>query len=347
MIQRNVTGRATFDAQRYAHQAGLHGIQRGGFRIDGHLTGIFSQFDPFFQTLDGGDTFIVDLVGVQFFGLGAVGFGQLTPRMGNGFHLQRAKPVMLQKRQQFFQINIRQAKTIHIRQVRHIQTEGDQITADAGLIGKFDQVLTAFRLFDLFGPGQQAVQITIFFDQQRGGFHTNARHTGHVIGAVPGERLHINDFFRTNTEFLVHLIHPDMTVFHAVQHGDFVIDQLHQVFIGRNDGHLMAFGGGAAGIGGDHIIGFITAQFDGGHVKGFDRFPDDGKLRDQVFRGRWTVSFVIGVDIVAECLAGRIKNHRQMGGFFLIIQILNQFEQHVGKAHHRINRCAFRVGQRG
>ena len=49
-------------------------------------------------------------------------------------------------------------------------------------VGVVDQGLAALLLFDLDGTVKERLQISVFADELRGGFHADPRHAGHVVG---------------------------------------------------------------------------------------------------------------------------------------------------------------------
>src|SRR3546814_2837266 len=80
-------------------------------------------------------------------------------------------------------------------------------------------------------------------------------HTGHVVGGIAGQRLHVDHLVGRDAEFLHHLGRADAAVLHRVEHADarFIsrrgAHQLHQVLVGGDDADLHA------GLMGDPRIG--------------------------------------------------------------------------------------------
>ena len=115
-------------------------------------------------------------------------------------------------------------------------------------------------------------------------------------------------------------------------------DQLHQVFVGRDDGHVAAGFDDVAGIGRDQVVGLIAVLFDGGDVEGFDRIADQRELRDEFFGRRRTLRFVFVVDLVAKGFASGIENDGDVGWRFRRLALAQQLPQHGAKAVHRADR---------
>ena len=102
-------------------------------------------------------------------------------------------------------------------------------TSSSSLTSSFDsRALASFsisacaplRLLDLVGAGQQRFEVAIGVDQFGRGLDPDARHAGHVVGAVAAQRLHLDDLVRADPEFLAHLGFADRPVGHRVAHHD-------------------------------------------------------------------------------------------------------------------------------
>ena len=131
---------------------------------------------------------------------------------------------------------------------------------------------------------------------------------------------------------------PILPVLHGVDHEHAGADQLHQVLVGGNDGDVAAGLDRLLRVGGDQIVGLVALLLDAGHVEGTRRVADDGELRHEVFRCGRAVGLVVGVDVVAERLAGIVEDHRQVGRLVLVARILEQLPQHLAEAVNRAGR---------
>ena len=93
-------------------------------------------------------------------------------------------PEILRNKKSFQPVHIARG-AFQIRQwQRHwrIIAQPYKIAADTRLIGKINQVLAPFRLFDPVRLGQQPVQITIAVDQLGCGLYPDPGHPRHIIG---------------------------------------------------------------------------------------------------------------------------------------------------------------------
>ena len=123
---------------------------------------------------------------------------------------------------------------------RHVVLERDEIAGETGLHGELGQALAALGLLDLAGAGEQRVEVAVLVDELGGGLDADARHARHVVGGVAGQRLHVDDLVGRHAEFLAHLVGPDGLVLHGVEHDEAGLDQLHEVLVGGDDGHVAA-----------------------------------------------------------------------------------------------------------
>ena len=226
----------------------------------------------------------------------------------------------------------------HRHRCRFIQLH--KLLRDTRHLGILDQRFAALGLFDLFGTGQQLFKTAIFIDQLRGSLDTDTRNARHIIGAVPCQRLHINNLIRCNAEFLDHFIRADKLALHRVKHAHIFIDKLHQVFIGRYNHNLLALRFGKLGVRRDQIIGFVTFKLNRRNIKGFRRRAYQRELRDQIFGRFIAVGFVLRVNFVAEIRARGIKDNRHIWR----VIIIQHLQQHIHKTEYRRYWHAVRIG---
>ena len=123
---------------------------------------------------------------------------------------------------------------------RHVVLQRHELARDARLLGELDQLLAALGLLDLAGARQQRIEIAVFVDQLGRRLDADARHARHVVGRIAGQRLHVDDLVGRHAELLDHLVAADRLGLHGVEHDDAGAHQLHQVLVGRDDGHVAA-----------------------------------------------------------------------------------------------------------
>ena len=73
-----------------------------------------------------------------------------------------------------------------------------------------------------------------------GRLHPDARHARDVVGGVADQRLHLDDLRWRHAEALHHLVLADHLVLHGVVHAHARADELHEVLVGGDDGHVGA-----------------------------------------------------------------------------------------------------------
>ena len=197
-------------------------------------------------------------------------------------------------------------------------------------------------MLDLLGPRQHGLQVAVFGDQLGRRLDADAGDTGHVVGRIPGQGLHLDHLVGADAEFLHHLLGPDFAALHGVQHDHAVADQLHQVLVRRDDGDLGAGFLGLTGIGGDQVVGLEAVHVDAGDAEGRGRLADEGELGNQFVRRRRPVGLVFGIDVAAKGLAGAVEHHRHVVG----VGIGDKLHHHAREAEDRIDRRPVGAGHR-
>ena len=112
--------------------------------------------------------------------------------------------------------------------------------------------------------------------------------------------MHIHHPVGGDAEFFEHLIRADAFVLHRVEHFHAVTDQLHQVFVGRNDRHRAPRITRTAGQGGDDVIRLEPLRLDTGDVEGAGGIAGQRELRAQIFGQFRAIGLVGGVNVIAE-----------------------------------------------
>ena len=152
--------------------------------------------------------------------------------------------------------------------------------------------------------------------------------------------MHIDHPVRGDAEFFKHLIRADAFVFHGVEHFHAITHQLHQVFVGGDDGYVAASIARAARQGGDDVVGLKPFGFNASDIEGARRVAGQRELRAQVFRQVWAVGLVGGVDVIAKGFRRMIKDHSHMRRRIAGFVALKVAEQNVAEACNRPNRQA-------
>ncbi len=195
--------------------------------------------------------------------------------------------------------------------------------------------------FDFIEAGQQILNRTELGDKLDGRLLPDSRHPRHVVGAIAGQRLHFHHLVRGAAEALLHLLQPEDLVLHGIEHAHPLGNDLHQILVARNDGHLHPFGGMLSGQRSDDIIGLVALNLQRRQVESPHQILDQRNLRHQVLRHRRAVGLVFGINLLAEGRPPGVKHHRQV----IRRMLAHHLEQHVGKTVHGIGRHPLGIGQ--
>ena len=210
-----------------------------------------------------------------------------------------------------------------------------------------DQRLSELGLGDLVGRGEDGLQVSELLDEQGRGLRADPGDSGDIVDAVAHQREDIADLFGWHSELFDHLVDPDPAVVHRVEHVDVAVDQLHQILVRADDGHLPAgeLGGGA--IAGDDVVGLEPGLLDARDRKGASGGSDERELRDQILGRRRPVGLVLVVHLIAEGRCRGIENDRHVGRAVGLLEPVGELPEHRGIAIDRARRLAVTVGQWG
>ena len=343
MGQRDIAGMARLHRQRYAHQIGLHFVQRRGFGIDGHMTSCADAVDPELKRRHILHMLVIGFVKAGHFrcsgfrrakrrivNLGRLGIHRIgdTPGQGAELHFR-------QKSEQNFGIGVAYFQIVQPEIQIHVTVQLHQLARQADLVGIIDQRLAPFGLLYLLRPGQKAVEVTIFVDEQRRCLDPDSRRARDIVDRIPGQRLHIHHAIRADAEFLHDALRIDQAVLHRVQHFNAAADQLHQILVRTDDRHPPPRIARMAGKGCDDIIGLEPLDLLAGNVEGLGGAARQGDLWAQILGHRLAVGFVFRKQIVAERHAALVKDHCHMSRRIRAAIALDIALKHVAKARHR------------
>jgi hypothetical protein len=138
----------------------------------------------------------------------------------------------------------------------------------------------------------------------------------------------------------------DEVVFHGVEDGDALVDELHHVLVGGDDEDFVTQGGEFAGEGADDVVGFKAFVEEDGDAEGFEGAADVGLLLDEVGWSLGAVGFVAAVFDGFEGLGFDVElfdvlhlrghfvamdrgSHVVDGGQVLRLEVLAQLVDHV------------------
>ncbi len=122
--------------------------------------------------------------------------------------------------------------------------------------------------------GEHGFEIAVGVDQFGRGLDADTRNARHIVGAVPTQRLHVDDLVRSDAELLAHLGLGDRTIGHRVAHFDTVADELHQVFVGGQDCNCRSRLDSLAGVSCDKVVRLEVRQLDLANIERRRRAAD-------------------------------------------------------------------------
>ena len=216
---------------------------------------------------------------------------------------------------------------------RDVVAQRHELARDADLVGEVDQRLAALLLLHFVGAFEDGIERAERVDEFGGGLGADAGRAGNVVGAVADQRLRVDHLVGRDAELLHHRFGTERFVLHRIVELDHVIDdELHQVFVGRDDLHRRAVGGGLARIGGDEIVGLEAAHLDARQIERARGVADQRKLRDEIFRRRRAVGFVFGIEFVAERELALVEDDGEVRRRFAPLHLVQELPQHVAKA---------------
>ena len=211
--------------------------------------------------------------------------------------------------------------------------EFDELTADADLVDVLGQDVAALAGLHGGDRGDDAFDIAVLGDELGGVLGADAGDAGDVVDAVAHEGLDLGDLVGGDAEFGEDFVGADRLLLDGVEHADAVVDQLHQVLVGGDDGSAEAGFGGLGGVGGDEVVGFPVGQFDGGDAEGGGGVSDEGELGFELVGGLGAVGLVVAVEFVAERGAAGVEDDGDVGALVL----LEQAGEHVGEAEDGVD----------
>ena len=186
-------------------------------------------------------------------------------------------------------------------------------------------------------------------DQLARGLGADAEDARDIVDRIAHQGEHVAYLFRRDAELFLDLLDVDARALHRVEHVDaravLLADELHQVLVGRHDGHVPALCLRGPGIGGDHVVGLDVGLLDAGQREGARRIADQRELGHEVFGRSGPVRLVLVVYLVAERVARLVENHREVRRAFRLVEIFGQLPQHGGVAVDRADRRAFGVSE--
>ena len=188
----------------------------------------------------------------------------------------------------------------------------------------------------------QRIESLVLPEPLRGGLRTDLVDARDVVRAVTDQREVVDDLLGEHVELVLHAGAVEHRIGHRVDQRDLRRHELRHVLVARGDENTEILFRGAAGERADHVVGFDAALAQDRQAHALHGFEQRLDLRAQVVGHRRPVRLVLGEQLVAKGLAGRVEHH----GDALGIVVLQELREHVEHAEHCAGRLAARVGER-
>src|SRR5262249_28472111 len=144
--------------------------------------------------------------------------------------------------------------------------------------------LLLFGTLDAVDVFEQRIQRSKLIQQSRRADASNQGHTWYVIDLVAGEGQVVHNLVRTYPPILGQGFDIHDFLVPQIEQAYVIADQLASILISRHDQHVEPALAGAAGQGGDHVVGFHLGFNQNGDPETLEDAPNDRYLGDQVGR---------------------------------------------------------------
>ena len=211
----------------------------------------------------------------------------------------------------------------------HVRPDGDQLAAAARVVGVLLQRGPVPFLLDVGGALQQRVEGAVRRDQLAGALLADARDPLDVVDRVAHQRQHVDHPAGRDAELLPHSagVVPRAGVA-RVEDAHAVADELEEVLVAGDDGHVVPGRAGLFGERPDDVVRLEPRVGQHRHAEGFARLAHPRRLFDQVGGHRRPVRLVVGGERGPE---GR-PPHVEGGGDQRRLVVGDQLAQHRDEA---------------
>jgi hypothetical protein len=189
---------------------------------------------------------------------------------------------------------------------------------------------------------EEAFERSVLDDQIARALFADARHALDVVDRIAHQRQDIDYLIRHDAELLLHAacVEPRAVVA-RVEDADAVADELEEVLVARDNGHVEPGRHRLLRQRPDYIVRLVAFGGEDRHAQGFARGMHHGNLLRQLVRHRRSIGFVVGGEVVAERPSRQIEGRCDIGGVVLV----EQLAQHRDEDVHGVRRTPFRVPQ--
>ena len=264
---------------------------------------------------------------------------------------QRSKFELGEKLAQRVECRFARAHRLNIKFDGNVGVDGRHALAEKNCLAIVLQRFTISFLLNFGGVFQRPLDRAEALDDLNRTFVADARRPGDIVDGITAQSHHVDHALRRHAKNFLNLGGiANQIIFGRVQDLNFVVDQLHHVFVARDDVDGVRSLCGFAGEGADQIVGFEAGEFENGDAIRFERAPDIGKLLRQILRHGRTIGFVtfvfhlgksLRLDVeladggdglrllVAKSRRRYVVNRRQVFGRKIVAQLAQHVDENV------------------
>jgi hypothetical protein len=248
----------------------------------------------------------------------------------------------VQRRQQRH-VRLTALQTVEIQSHRHIRRDLRQLLRQQHLLPLLLQSLAISFVGHLCGMVQGALHVAVFLNQLRRSFFADSFGSGDVVDAVAEQRHVVHDLLRRHSQNFLHFRSiDDHVVLHPAgsrpQHANAVADQLHHVFVVRDQQYIQLLFRALLRQRAQNIVGFKSVVFQNRHLQRFAQTPHVRDLQRQFVRHRSPMLFVFLEKFVAECRLVGIKHHAKVVRLIVFQQPLKNIVEQEGNFRRKAGR---------
>ena len=209
---------------------------------------------------------------------------------------------------------------------RHVGRDSGQPVAHADALDVVLEALAVNLPFHLGRALDQRVERAEALDQVARALFADSRRSRYVVDGIPLECQQVGDPLRPHAHKRLDFFRVvPFVVLGGVQHGNPFGDELHHVFVARDDHHFEARLLSAPRQRADYIVGFEAWVFEDRDIHGFEHPPHIRNLFGQVGRRFGAVGFVFGELLHPVSRLAALEYRRDIGW----VVLLGELPQHV------------------
>ena len=229
----------------------------------------------------------------------------------SGQHFQQPlEAVFFKEPGQQFAVDVRpRTPLLEIHVQRNVQSQDNQLSAHAGLVGVFPQVPAEFLALDRVRVLQDVFQAAELMDEFQGGLLADARHPGYVVGRIAHEREHVDHLLGRHAPLALKVFRSERAVVPCIKHANPGAQQLLGVLVARNNEGFDFLRFGTFGDRRDDVVRLKALDGEDRHAECVYHVAYQGYLRLKFRRHLLSSGLVFIVAFMPERLARGVHGH--------------------------------------